>query len=42
MEISAKHLGLEGASSVKTPGDNNDADKTFRYRDLDGEAGGQD
>ena len=27
---------------MKTPGDKNDADKTFGYRDLDGEAGGQD
>ena len=42
VEILAKHLGLEGASSVKTLGDKNDSDKTFRYRDLDGEAGGQD
>ena len=42
VEILAKHLGLEGASSAKTPGDKNDADKTFRYRDFDGEAGGQD
>ena len=41
VEILAKHLGLEGATPVKTPGDKNDADKTFRYRDLDGEAEGQ-
>ena len=38
----AKHLGLEGASTVKTPGNKNDTDKIFKYRDLDGEAGGQD
>ena len=38
----AKQLGLEGASTVKTPGDKNDLDKTFRFRDLDGEDGGQD
>ena len=37
-----EHLGLEGASTVKMPGDKNDADNIFRYRHLDGEAGGQD
>ena len=42
MEILPKQLGLEGASTVKTPGDKNDLNKTFRFRDLDGEDGGQD
>ena len=37
IEILAKHLGLEGATTVKTPGDRNDSDKLFRYRDIDGE-----
>ena len=30
VEILTKHLGLGGASTVKTPGDKNDIDKTFR------------
>ena len=33
----AKQLEVESSSSVTTPGDNNDADKTFQYRDPDGE-----
>ena len=37
VEILARQLGMENSSPVKTPGDKNDADKTFRYRDLDGE-----
>ena len=37
VEILAQQLGMESSSSVKTPGDKNDADKTFRFRDLDGE-----
>ena len=42
VEILAKHLGLEGATTVKTPGDKNDMDNTFRYRDVDGENRGPD
>ena len=42
MEILARHLGLVGASTVKTPGDKNDIDKTSRYRDVDGESEGLD
>ena len=42
MEILAKHLGLEGASTVKTLGDKNDTEKTFGYRDVDGEENGLD
>ena len=42
VEILARHLGLVGASTVKTPGDKNDIDKTFRYRDVDGESEGLD
>ena len=42
MEILAKHLGLEGASTVKTPGDKNGMDNAFRYRDVDGEENGPD
>ena len=42
VEILAKHLGLEGASRLKTPGDKNDTDKTDRYRDVDGEENGLD
>jgi hypothetical protein len=37
VEILAKQLGMENSSPVKTPGDRNDTDKTFRYRDVDGE-----
>ena len=37
VEILARQLGMEHSSPVKTPGDRNDADKTFRYRDVDGE-----
>ena len=37
VEILAKQLGMENSSPVKTPGDRNDADKTFRYRDVDRE-----
>ena len=33
---------MECARSVHTLGDKHDADKTFRFRHLDGEAGGQD
>ena len=36
VEILARQLGMEKSSSVKTPGDKNDADNTFTYRDLDG------
>ena len=36
------HLGLKGASTMKTPENNNDTDKSFRYRDVDGEGRGQD
>ena len=32
---------MEDGTLVNTPGDKNDADKTFRYRDLDGEDGHQ-
>ena len=42
VEILAKQLGLEGASTVKTLGYKNDSNKTFRFRDLDEEDGGQD
>ena len=42
VEILAKHLGLEGASTVKTPGDKNDTDNTSKYRDVDGEENGLD
>ena len=28
---------MDASSSVKTPGDKNDADTMFRYRDVDGE-----
>ena len=42
VEILAKHLGLEGASTVETPGDRNDSDKLFRYRDVDGQGNEQD
>jgi hypothetical protein len=37
VEILARQLSMENSSSVKTPGDKNDADKTFRYCDLDAE-----
>ena len=37
VEMLSQQLGMQSSSSVKTPGDNNDADKTFRYRDFDGE-----
>ena len=37
VEILARQLGMEGSSTVKTPGDKNDADNIFRYRDVDGE-----
>ena len=39
VEILARQLGMEGSSTVKTPGDKNDADQIFRYRDVDGEGG---
>ena len=42
VEILAKHLGLEGVNTAKTLGDKNDTDKTFRYRDVDGEEDGLD
>ena len=31
VEILVQQLGMESRSSVKTPGDKNDADKTFRF-----------
>ena len=39
VEILARQLGMQDSTPVKTktPGDKNDADKTFRFRDLDGE-----
>ena len=37
VEILFQQLGMDGSSSVKTPGEKNDADKLFRYRDVDGE-----
>ena len=37
VEILATQLGLEAGKPVVTPGDKNDVDKTFRYRDLDDE-----
>ena len=37
VEILSRQLGLENCKTVATPGDKNDLDKTFRYRDLDGE-----
>ena len=37
LEILVEQLGLDGAKAVKTPGDKLDTDKTFRYRDLDGD-----
>ena len=33
-------LGMQDRKPAKTPGDKNDSDKTFRYRDLDGEGDG--
>ena len=41
VEILARQLGMEGSTSVKTPGDKNDADKLFRYCDVDGEGAAQ-
>ena len=37
IEILSTQLGLTDAKTVKTPGDKNDSDKMFRYRDLDEE-----
>ena len=42
MDILARQLGTEDSTSVKIPGDKNDADELLRYRDVDGEGEAQD
>ena len=37
VEILARQLGMQDSRPAKTPGDKNDADKTLRCHDLDGE-----
>ena len=41
VEILARQLGMEGNTAVKTPDSTNDADKFFRYRDVDAEGAAQ-
>ena len=41
VEILARQLGMEGSTSIKTPGDKADADQFLRYCGVDGEGEAQ-